>query len=135
MGAHFVMVKRRKSRVPPPPIECPLSQLMRVLAGAWSAHVIWYLREGERCFTELQWDIGKVSAKVLTNCLRRLEREGIIVRSTKPTSPPTVWYGLTPVGQELCAALVNVINVAQRLKRTEVIGPVPQNLHRTPSER
>jgi DNA-binding HxlR family transcriptional regulator len=96
---------------------------MRVLAGAWTAHVIWYLREGERCFTELQLDVGKVSAKMLTNCLRKLERERIIARSTKPTSPPTVWYGLTPGGQELCSALVNVINVAQRLKRTEVMGP------------
>jgi len=93
---------------------------MRVLAGAWTAHVIWYLREGERCFTELQLDIGKVSAKVLTNCLRKLEFEGIIARSSKPTSPPTVWYELTPVGQELCAALVNVITVAQRLKPSEV---------------
>jgi DNA-binding HxlR family transcriptional regulator len=94
---------------------------MRVLGGAWTAHVIWYLREGERCFTELQSDVGKVSAKMLTNCLRRLLREGIIVRLTKATSPPTVWYSLTPVGQELCAALVNVIAVAQRLKRAEVM--------------
>jgi DNA-binding HxlR family transcriptional regulator len=93
---------------------------MRVLGGAWTAHVIWYLREGERCFTELQSEIGKVSAKMLTSCLRRLLREGIIVRLTKATSPPTVWYSLTPVGQELCAALVNVIAVAQRFKRAEV---------------
>jgi DNA-binding HxlR family transcriptional regulator len=96
---------------------------MGVLAGAWTAHVIWYLREGERCFTELQLDIGKISAKMLANRLRKLEGEGIITRSTKPTSPPTVWYGLTPVGQELCGALVNVIDVAQRLKRAEVTGP------------
>ena len=87
---------------------------MHLLTGAWTAHVIWYLRAGERCFTELQLDIGRVSAKVLTNCLRRLQREGMIVRSTKPTSPPTV-------GQELCAALVNVIDVAQRLKRSEAV--------------
>src|SRR5512146_476859 len=107
------MVKRRKSKVPPPPAECPLSHCMRVLAGAWTAHVIWYLREGERCFTELQLDIGKVSAKSLTNCLRKLEHEGIIARSAKSTSPPTVWYGLTSGGKDLCAALVNVIEVAQ----------------------
>lgn len=111
------MVKRRKSHVPQPPTECPLSHCMRVLAGAWTAHVIWYLREGERCFTELQLDIGKVSAKMLTNCLRKLEHEGIIARSTKPTSPPTVWYELTTGGRELCGALVTVIDVAQRLKR------------------
>jgi DNA-binding HxlR family transcriptional regulator len=65
-------------------------------------------------------DIGQISAKTLTNRLRKLESEGIIARSTKPTSPPTVWYGLTPVGRELRAALVNVIDVAQRLKRTEM---------------
>jgi len=75
---------------------------------------------GSRLAIKLQLDIGKVSAKVLTNRLRKLEFEGIIARSTKPTSPPTVWYGLTLVGQELCAALVNVIDVAQRLKRKEV---------------
>jgi DNA-binding HxlR family transcriptional regulator len=114
------MVKRRKSRVPPPPTGCPLGDCMRVLAGAWTAHVIWYLRGGERCFTELQLDIGRVSAKVLTNCLRKLEREGIIARLTKPTSPPTVWYCLTPAGQELCGALVNLIDVAQRLKRSQI---------------
>jgi DNA-binding HxlR family transcriptional regulator len=95
---------------------------MRVLGGAWTAHVIWYLREGARCFTELQIDIGGVSAKMLTNRLRKLESEGIIERVTKQTSPPTVWYSLTPVGQELCGALVNVIAVAQRLKRAEMTG-------------
>ena len=58
---------------------------------------------------------------MLTNCLRRLEREGIIDRLTKATSPPTVWYSLTPVGQELCAALVKLIDVAQRLKRAELM--------------
>ena len=96
---------------------------MRLLGGAWTAHVIWYLREGERCFTELQLDIGKVSPKMLSSCLRKLEQEGIISRWTKKTtSPPTVCYGLTPVGQELCDAVVNVIDVAQRVKRAGESG-------------
>ena len=110
------MVKRRKSKVQPPPTECPLSQCMRLLAGTWTAHVIWYLREGERCFTELQTDIMGVSAKMLTNRLRKLESNGVIERTTRKTSPPTVWYSLTPAGQDLCGALVNLIDVAQRLK-------------------
>jgi DNA-binding HxlR family transcriptional regulator len=92
---------------------------MRLLGGAWSAHVLWYLSEGERCFTELQTDIGRVSAKMLTNRLRQLEREGIVERSTRTTSPPTVWYSLTPVGQELSLALANVIKTSQRLRRTD----------------
>ena len=65
-------------------------------------------------------DIGGVSAKMLTNCLRKLERERIVERVVKLTSPPTVWYSLTPVGQELCVALMNVVNVAQGLRSAEV---------------
>jgi DNA-binding HxlR family transcriptional regulator len=110
------MVKRRKSKVQPPPLQCPLSGCMRLLSGAWTAHVIWYLREGERCFTELQRDLDGISAKMLANRLRKLERNGVIQRITRRTSPPTVWYSLTPVGQELCAALTSMVQIAQRLQ-------------------
>ncbi|MBS1825377.1 MAG: helix-turn-helix transcriptional regulator [Acidobacteria bacterium] len=110
------MVKRRKSTVPPPPAECPLRRCMSLLSGAWSADVLWYLRGGERCFTELQHDLAGVSAKVLTTRLRRLEKEGIILRGQKKTSPPTTWYALTPVGAELVEALTKVVEIAQRAK-------------------
>jgi DNA-binding HxlR family transcriptional regulator len=89
---------------------------MGLLGGAWTADVIWYLREGERCFTELRADLKGVSAKMLTTRLRRLEREGIVQRWRKATSPPTICYALTPVGQDLCGALTNLIDVAQRLR-------------------
>lgn len=87
-----------------------------MLGSAWTAQVIWYLREGERCFTELQTDIMGVSARMLTQSLRKLESNGVIKRFRKPTSPPTIWYALTPVGQELSGALVQVVEIAQRLK-------------------
>ena len=110
------MVKRRKSNVTPPPPECPLNRCMRILAGAWTADVIWYLRGGKRCFTELQSDLKGVSAKVLTTRLRKLQQDGVIERMSLPTSPPTVWYELTPGGQELCNALTNFVEIAQKLK-------------------
>jgi DNA-binding HxlR family transcriptional regulator len=90
---------------------------MRLLSGAWTANVIWYLGEGERCFTELQTDLSGVSAKMLTSRLRMLERAGVVNRIARQTSPPTVWYALTPVGEELRAALGNVVAISQRLKR------------------
>ena len=114
------MVKKRKSKVSPPPVDFPLSQCMRLLAGAWTANVIWYLREGERCFTELQNDIVGISAKMLTSRLRQLERDGVLQRVTRPTSPPTVWYVLTPAGQDLGAAIAHVVEIGQRLKGTRV---------------
>jgi len=95
---------------------------MGLLSGAWTADVIWFLREGERCFTELRTDLKGVSAKMLTTRLRRLEREGIVERRPKPTSPPTTWYALTPVGQDLCAVLTNLVEVAQGLKGKLLAG-------------
>ena len=89
---------------------------MRILAGAWTADVIWYLREGKRCFTELQADLSGVSAKVLTTRLRKLEKDGVIVRVSRPTSPPTVWYELTPAGLELSVALTNFVEIAYRTR-------------------
>jgi DNA-binding HxlR family transcriptional regulator len=115
-----MVVKRRKSRVQPPPAGCPLNQCMQLLAGAWTAEVIWYLREGERCFSELQTDLQGVSAKMLTNRLRKLEQNGVIERSTHRTSPPTVWYSLTPEGHELCRAMVSLVEVGQHLKRAQI---------------
>ncbi|MBM3787965.1 MAG: helix-turn-helix transcriptional regulator [Acidobacteria bacterium] len=89
---------------------------MSLLSGAWSPELLWYLRGGERCFSELQQDLRGVSAKVLTNRLRKLEREGVLLRCPKATSPPTVWYALTPVGQELAGALGVMVEIAHRAK-------------------
>jgi DNA-binding HxlR family transcriptional regulator len=110
------VVKRRKTSVLPPPSQCPLKQCMGLLGGAWTADVIWYLREGERCFTELRTDLIGVSPNMLTSRLRRLEREGIVERRLKATSPPTIWYGLTPEGQDLGGAVTRIVEAAQRLK-------------------
>jgi DNA-binding HxlR family transcriptional regulator len=90
---------------------------MSLIGGAWTANVIWYLREGERCFTELLTDLKGVSPKVLTARLRKLEREGVLDRIVRRTSPPTAWYKLTPVGLELAQALIEVVQIGQRLKR------------------
>jgi DNA-binding HxlR family transcriptional regulator len=112
-----LVVKRRKTTVLPPPAAGSLRECMRLLSGAWTADVIWYLRDGERCFTELRKDLKGVSAKMLTTRLRALERHQIVERVPKPTSPPTVWYALTPAGHELGGALTAVLRVAQRIER------------------
>ena len=95
---------------------------MHLLAGAWTAQLIWYLGEGERCFTELQTDLTGVSAKMLTSRLRMLEKDGVIQRFACATSPPTVRYALTSAGQELRTAIGSIVDISQRLKRTKAAG-------------
>lgn len=106
----------RKNRSAPPPLNCPLTECMSVLGGAWTPNVIWYLSGGARRFSELQVDIPGVSAKVLTQRLRSLEAKGVVRRKVKPTSPPSVEYSLTDLGRELVPAIEAIVAVGHKLK-------------------
>lgn len=109
-------LKVRKNKSPPPPMGCPLTECMSVLGGAWTPNVIWNLSAGPRRFSELRVDIPGVSAKVLTVRLRALEAKGVVRREVKPTSPPSVEYSLTDLGQELVPAIDAIVTVGHRLK-------------------
>ena len=109
-------LKVRKNLSPAPPNECPLSKCMEVLKGAWTPNVIWFLSGGPRRFNELRVDIPKVSAKVLTARLRDLEAKGVIHREVKPTSPPSVEYSLTDLGEQLIPAINAIADVGHKLK-------------------
>jgi DNA-binding HxlR family transcriptional regulator len=111
------MVKVRKSKVEPPPPECPLSRCMQLISGAWAPHVIWYLCAGPRRFSELKGDIRGVSPKMLAARLKQLEADGVVSRQVMATSPPTVEYALTPLGAELEPAIRAIVGVSDRLKQ------------------
>ncbi len=55
-------------------------------------------RHGTRRYAMLQPEIGGISQKMLTQTLRSLERDGLIVRKVHPVVPPKVEYSLTPLG-------------------------------------
>ncbi|SMP25167.1 winged helix-turn-helix transcriptional regulator [Roseibium denhamense] len=109
-------LKMRKNRSPKPPEPCLLTECMQVIAGAWAPNVIWCLRAGPRRFNELKADIPPVSAKILSARLSELERRGVLTRTAKPTSPPSVEYELTDLGCELIPALEAIVEVGHKLK-------------------
>jgi DNA-binding HxlR family transcriptional regulator len=113
-------LKMRKNNSPPVPFGCPLSECMSVLGGAWTPNVIWSLSGGVRRFSELRIDIPAISAKVLTVRLKELESKGIITRTVKPTSPPSVEYSLTSLGNELLPAIDAIVKVGHKLKSNRV---------------
>jgi DNA-binding HxlR family transcriptional regulator len=108
------MLKVRKNLSPPLP-DCPLSQCMAVLAGAWAPNVIWHLRGGPRRFNELRTDIPPVSAKVLSTRLRELQARAVVSRYVVDSSPPSVEYCLTPLGEQLVPALESIVKVGLQL--------------------
>ena len=82
------MIRHRANKSGPAPQSCPLEASLKLLAGAWTPKILWYLRSEPRRFGDLKRDLGSISAKVLTTRLRELEKRGVLTRTVMPTSPP-----------------------------------------------
>jgi DNA-binding HxlR family transcriptional regulator len=89
---------------------------MRLLGGAWTPNLIWYLSCGPRRFGELRADIPRISSKVLSDRLRALEEKGVVHRRVVATSPPSVEYSLTELGEELMPVIRAIVDVGSKLK-------------------
>lgn len=107
----------RKNHSPLPPPACPLTECMKLVGGAWTPNLIWYLSAGPRRFSELRIDIPSISAKVLSTRLRDLEDKGVVTRRVMPTSPPSVEYALTPLGEQLMPVIRAIVEVGEKLKK------------------
>jgi DNA-binding HxlR family transcriptional regulator len=80
-----------------------ISQVLARIGEKWSVLIIMMLSEGPWRFTDLKRMIGGISQRMLTLCLRGLERDGLVKRTVYPVVPPRVEYELTPLGRSLCA--------------------------------
>jgi len=118
-------LKVRKSKAPPPPKGCPMSACMALLGGAWTTNLVWQLSGGPRRFGELIKDIPGISPKMLTARLRELEDKGVVDRTVTPTSPPSVEYSLSVMGQELVPVIDSIVRVGTRLIENPRRKPSP----------
>jgi DNA-binding HxlR family transcriptional regulator len=84
---------------------CPTRSLLDTIADRWTTLVIDLLGRGPLRFGALRRSIGGISQKMLTQTLRNLERDGLVRRRVYPTTPPSVEYALTPLGETLSEPL------------------------------
>ena len=81
---------------------CPSRDVLDQIGSKWAVLVIGELgRHGARRFTQLRDQLSGVSEKMLTQTLRTLERDGMVLRTVYPEAPIRVEYQLTPLGQTL----------------------------------
>ena len=80
---------------------CPTRQVLDTIAEKWAALVVSALADGPRRHGELMRTIRGASQKMLTQTLRKLERDGLLTRSVTPTVPVRVDYELTDLGVSL----------------------------------
>lgn len=79
-------------------IPCSIENALKVIGNKWSFFILKELYEGTRRYSELNRSIAGASPKALTNTLRHLEEQGVIIREVYPTVPVTVEYSLTDKG-------------------------------------
>lgn len=80
--------------------DCPSRALFDQIADKWSMMVLAVLEDGPHRFNAIKRRLEGVTQKALTQCLRRLERNGLISRHVIP-SPLAVQYEITPLGNTL----------------------------------
>jgi DNA-binding HxlR family transcriptional regulator len=78
-----------------------VGRVLTRVGDKWSVMVIVYIQDGPHRFNEIKRGIEGISQQMLTRTLRGLERDGLVMRTIMPTSPPQVEYSLTGLGRSL----------------------------------
>jgi DNA-binding HxlR family transcriptional regulator len=94
--------------------------VLDLLARKWSVGVLYLLARGTHRYSELFYEVGEVSKKALTQTLRTLERDGLVLRRVYPEVPMRVEYSLTPLGWSITSLLMTMYEWAtQHVPRIE----------------
>jgi DNA-binding HxlR family transcriptional regulator len=80
---------------------CSVAVCAEIIGAKWTALLVHDLSEGARRFSELEHACPGISPRTLSERLRWLESEDIVVRRSYPESPPRVEYELTDKGDAL----------------------------------
>ncbi|AIF44442.1 MULTISPECIES: winged helix-turn-helix transcriptional regulator [Virgibacillus] len=99
---------------------CPkFEKAISLLSRRWTALVIYQLLLGTQRFNEIQSAIG-ISGKVLSERLKELEQQGIVIREVIPATPVVIEYSLTEKGQSMEPILHSIESWSQQWMRTEL---------------
>lgn len=90
---------------------CPIETALEMLSGKWKPRIIWkiYNQQVVR-FGEIKRQMPDITAKMLTQQLRELEEDGLVVRKVYTEVPPKVEYSLSEFGKTLKPVLDTIAN-------------------------
>jgi DNA-binding HxlR family transcriptional regulator len=80
---------------------CAVEGALSLIDGKWKGVVLYHLFEGTLRFNEIRRRLTSVTQRMLTNQLRELEADGLIVRKVYAEVPPKVEYSLSVRGRSL----------------------------------
>lgn len=80
---------------------CPVATTVNLIGNKWKLLILRELIKGTRRYGELLRSVQPISQKVLTENLKSMELDSIIIRTAFPEVPPRVEYQLSQQGQEI----------------------------------
>ena len=81
--------------------ECPVATTVQLVGSKWKLLILRNLLDRPWRFNELKKSLEGISQKVLTDSLRSMEQDGIILRTIYPEVPPRVEYSLSELGESM----------------------------------
>lgn len=88
---------KRKQELPP----CPVATTVELIGSKWKLLILRNLLQRPWRFNELKKSLEGISQKVLTESLRAMEADGIVIRTVFPQVPPRVEYSLSDLGESM----------------------------------
>lgn len=87
---------------------CPkFEKSLSILSKRWTTLIIFQLLKGSQRFCQIESDIG-ISGRVLSERMKELEKEGIVIRKVYDETPVRIEYSLTDKGRALEASLQEI---------------------------
>ncbi|MBU3804426.1 MAG: helix-turn-helix transcriptional regulator [Candidatus Cellulosilyticum pullistercoris] len=86
--------------------DTPFGYTLSIISGKWKMVIMYWIIEHQPIrYNELHRKIGTISYRTLSQQLRELEDDGIIIRKEYPQIPPKVEYSLSEKGLSLMPIL------------------------------
>ncbi|WP_053374494.1 winged helix-turn-helix transcriptional regulator [Paenibacillus sp. FJAT-27812] len=95
-----------------------ICEVLQILGAKWAFLVLEELLRGPQRFNQLQRNVAIVKTQSLTDTLRHLEKNGLVLREVFPTVPVTVEYSLTEKGRDFQTALMEMEKWVQKWGNT-----------------
>lgn len=105
-------------------MSCGLTYAVELLNGRWKVNILWSLNNGVNRYGLIKKNIPGISEKMLTQRLRDLEREGLIIRKDFMTIPPHVEYSLSEAGLDLIPALKLLCNWGTKIREVTSLNAI-----------
>jgi DNA-binding HxlR family transcriptional regulator len=80
---------------------CPVATTVGLIGNKWKILILRDVLGGPKRFGELRKSLEGISQKVLTDNLRDMEKDGLLIRKVFPEVPPRVEYSLSEIGETM----------------------------------